>query len=89
MSGSRCRCDTLENCGMNWVSKATARLVIREQRSAPSLARIDDCFLYHRAPASAKSSLGEALAYITKYRDGLGIFLTDDRVKIDNNTPSR
>ena len=29
---------------------------------------------HHRARASAKSPLGEALAYIAKYRDGLGCF---------------
>jgi hypothetical protein len=33
--------------------------------------------------------LGEALAYIAKYRDGLGRFLTDGRVEIDNNTVER
>ena len=32
---------------------------------------------------------GEALAYIAKYRDGLGRFLTDGRVEIDNNTVER
>ena len=30
--------------------------------------------------------MGEALAYIAKYRDGLGRFLTDGRVEVDNNT---
>ena len=33
--------------------------------------------------------MGEALAYIAKYRDGLGRFLTDGRVEIDNNTVER
>jgi transposase len=33
--------------------------------------------------------LGEALAYIAKYRDGLGRFLTDGRVEIDSNTVER
>jgi hypothetical protein len=42
-----------------------------------------------RERASAKSPLGEALAYIAKYRDGLGRFLTDGRVEIDNNTVER
>ena len=69
MCGSRFCCETLEICCMNWVSKSAARLAIREQRSAPTLARIDDCFVHHRARASAKSPLGEALAYIAKYRD--------------------
>ena len=33
--------------------------------------------------------MGEALAYIAKYRDGLGRFLTDGRVEIDRNTVER
>jgi len=33
--------------------------------------------------------LGETLVYIAKYRDGLGRFLTDGRVEIDNNTVER
>jgi transposase len=36
-----------------------------------------------------RSPLGEALAYIAKYRDGLGRFLTDGRVEIDSNTVER
>ena len=30
--------------------------------------------------------MGEALADIARYRDGLGRFLTDGRVELDNNT---
>ena len=65
------------------------RLVIRQARSAPILASIDDWLSHHRARASAKSPLGEALAYIAKYRGGLGRFLTDGRIEIDNNTVER
>ena len=70
-------------------SDPATRLAIRQERSVPILARIDDWLAYHRARASAKSPLGEALAYIAKYRDGLGRFLTDGRVEIDNNTVER
>ena len=63
-----------------------ARLAIRQDRSAPILTNIDDWLAHHRARASAKSPLGQALAYIAKYRDGLGRFLTDGRVEVDNNT---
>jgi transposase len=66
-----------------------ARLAARQERSAPILARIDDWLRYHRARASAKSPLGEALAYIAKYRDGLGRFQADGRIEIDNNTVER
>ncbi len=65
------------------------RLAARQERSIPILARLDDWLRHHRARASAKSPLGEALAYIAKYRDGLGRFLTDGRIEIDNNTVER
>lgn len=70
-------------------ANADSRLATRRERSAPILARIDDWLRHHRARASAKSPLGEALAYIAKYRDGLGRFLTDGRIEIDNNTVER
>lgn len=65
------------------------RLAVRQARSAPILARIDDWLKHHRPRASAKSPLGEALAYIAKYRDGLGRFLTDGRIEIDSNPVER
>jgi hypothetical protein len=70
-------------------SDPATRLAVRQDRSTPILARIDDWLAHHRARASAKSPLGEALAYIAKYRDGLGRFLTDGRVEIDSNTVER
>ena len=65
------------------------RLAARQERSAPILVRIDDWPHHHRARVSAKSSLGEALSYIARYRVGLGCFLTDGRVEIDSNTVER
>ena len=65
------------------------RLSVRQDGSAPILARLDDWLVHHRARASAKSPLGEALAYIAKYRDGHGRFLTDGCIEIDNNTVER
>lgn len=50
---------------------ASTRLAVRQERSAPIIAHIDDWLAHYRARASAKSPLGEALAYIAKYRDGL------------------
>jgi transposase len=70
-------------------SDPATRLAVRQNRSAPILACIDDWLVHHRARASAKSPQGEALAYIAKYRDGLGRFLTDGRVEIDSNTVER
>ncbi|WP_374377108.1 IS66 family transposase, partial [Tabrizicola sp.] len=66
-----------------------ARLAARQERAAPILARLDAWLQHHRPRASAKSPLGEALAYIAKYRDGLGRFLTDGRVEIDSNAVER
>jgi len=43
----------------------------------------------NRARLSAKSNLGEAMAYMAKYWDGFQIFLTDGRVEIDNNPVER
>lgn len=37
-----------------------------------------------RACVSAKSRLGEALAYIARYWDGLRVFLQDGRVELDS-----
>lgn len=70
-------------------SEPAARLAARQERSAPILARIDAWLSHHRARTSAKSPLGEALAYIAKYRDGLGRFLADGRVELDSNTVER
>tara|TARA_R110002072_G_scaffold294270_3_gene464281 strand:- start:8543 stop:9106 length:564 start_codon:yes stop_codon:yes gene_type:complete len=70
-------------------SDPSARLAARQQRCAPILARLDDWLKHHRARTSAKSPLGEALAYIDRYREGLGRFLTDGRIEIDSNTVER
>ncbi len=70
-------------------SDAATRLAARQDRSVPILARIDDWLRRNRARASAKSPLGEALAYIAKYRNGLGRFMSDGRIEIDNNTVER
>lgn len=40
-------------------------------------------------PVSQQVPLGEALAYIAKYWDGLKLFLTDGRIEIDNNSVER
>ncbi len=70
-------------------SDPATRLAIRQERSVPILVRMDNWLAHHRARASAKSPLGETLAYIAKHRDGLGRFLTDGCVEIDNNTVER
>ncbi len=68
---------------------AHARLAGRREQSAPLIADTRTWLTHHRARVASKSPLGEALAYIAKYWDGLCIFLTDGRIEIDNNTVER
>lgn len=68
---------------------ADARLAGRQTRLAPLIADMRTWLTYHRAHVAGKSPLGEALAYIAKYWDGLCVFLTDGRVEIDNNSIER
>jgi transposase len=66
-----------------------ARLAGRQERSAPLVADMQTWLVHHRTRVAAKSPLGEALAYISKYWDGLKLFLTDGRIEIDNNSVER
>ncbi|MDR6190612.1 hypothetical protein QE372_002927 [Agrobacterium pusense] len=66
-----------------------ARLAARQERSAPLVADMQAWLLHHRTRVAMKSPLGEALAYIAKYWDGLKLFLSDGRIEIDNNTVER
>lgn len=66
-----------------------ARLAGRQERSAPLIADMRMWLTQHRARVAGKSPLGEALAYIAKYWDGLCVFLPDGRIEIDNNTVER
>ncbi len=65
------------------------RLAGRQERSTPLVADMHTWLVHHRARVAAKSPLGEALAYIAKYWDGLKLFLTDGRIEIDNNSVER
>ncbi|OWK20016.1 hypothetical protein AJ88_35470 [Mesorhizobium amorphae CCBAU 01583] len=62
-----------------------ARLAGRQERSAPLVADMQAWLVFHRARVATKSPLGEALACIAKYWDGLKLFLADGRIEIDNN----
>ena len=66
-----------------------ARLAIRQDQSVQKIAAFETWLTHHRARVSAKCPLGEALKYIAKYWAGLCLFLTDGRIEMDNNTPSR
>ncbi|TCP41894.1 transposase IS66-like protein [Rhodovulum marinum] len=53
--------------------------------SAPLVAAFGEWLQAQRLRVSAKSRLGEKLAYIHDHWDGLQTFLTDGRVEIDSN----
>jgi transposase len=62
-----------------------ARLSVRRDQSAPLVAEFGRWLAEKRARVSAKSRLGEKLAYIANHWDGLKIFLEDGRVEMDSN----
>ena len=61
------------------------RLAERQNRSAPLVQAFGDWLREQRARVSPKSRLGEKLAYIARYWDGLQVFLADGRVEMDSN----
>jgi len=66
-----------------------ARLTGWHDQSAQLLADMRISLTHHRTRVAGKSPLGEALAYIAKYWDGLKLFLTDGHIEIDNNSVER
>ena len=61
------------------------RLAARQEQSAPLVADFRLWLTKQRSRISAKSRLGEKLAYIHRHWEGLQIFLTDGRVEMDTN----
>ena len=61
------------------------RLSARQARSAPLVAGFGEWLQGQRLRVSAKSRLGEKLAYINAHWQGLQTFLTHGRVEIDSN----
>lgn len=62
------------------------RLSARQARTAPLAAEFGEWLQQQRLRISAKSRLGEKLAYIHRHWDGLQTFLHDGRVEIDSNS---
>ncbi|ETW10711.1 transposase IS66 [Roseivivax marinus] len=62
------------------------RLSARTVRTAPLVAAFGEWLQEQRLRVSAKSRLGEKLAYIHRHWDGLQTFLHDGRVEIDSNS---
>lgn len=65
---------------------AGQRLSARQTRSAPLVAAFGEWLQEQRLRVSAKSRLGEKLAYIHNHWGGLQTFLEDGRVEIDSNS---
>lgn len=61
------------------------RLSARQTRTAPLVTAFGQWLQDQRRRISAKSRLGEKLAYIHRHWDGLQTFLHDGRVEIDSN----
>lgn len=68
---------------------AAERLALRKKQTAPKVAAFKIWLDQARLQVSAKSPTGDALKYITKYWDGLILFLADGRIEMDNNTVER
>ena len=64
---------------------AEVRLAVRKERTAPRVKEFGAWLKRQRARVSAKSRLGEKLAYIGNRWEGLQVFLTDGRVEMDSN----
>jgi transposase len=66
-------------------ASAERRLAERRSRTAPLIEEFGVWLTEQRVRVSAKSRLGEALAYIARHWDGLMVFLEDGRVEMDTN----
>ena len=61
------------------------RRTVRQARSAPLVEDFGAWLARVRGRTSAKSRLGQKLAYFANHWDGLCVFLDDGRVEIDSN----
>jgi transposase len=68
---------------------AEERLVIRQERSRPLVEALQPWLREKLSLISQKTKLAEAIRYALSRWAGLGFFLDDGRVEIDNNTVER
>ena len=68
---------------------ADERLAVRQKKSMPKVAIFKIWLEHARTQVSAKSPTGQALKYITKYWNGLILFLDDGRIEMDSNAVER
>jgi len=62
-----------------------ARRAVRQARSRPLVEAFAAWLAHARARVSARSRMGEKLAYFANHWDGLTVFLDDGRVEMDSN----
>lgn len=68
---------------------AEARFAARCERSASLIESFELWLSRNRTRVSGKSPLGEALRYISRFWNGLILFLSDGRIEMDNNAVER
>lgn len=68
---------------------ADERLNIRQEKIKPLIETFKVWLDHARMQVSSKSPTGGALKYISRYWDGLVLFLEDGRIEMDNNTVER
>lgn len=68
---------------------AETRRAMRQEKTAPLMAEFETWLRTVRSRVSAKSRLGEKLAYIVKHMDGLKLFLDDGTIEMDSNVVER
>jgi hypothetical protein len=70
-------------------TSAEARLRVRKAETQPLFDALKPWLMDRLAEVSAKSALAKAIRYTLGHWSGLGVFLTDGRVEVDNNTVER
>ena len=68
---------------------AKNRRAVRQEKTAPLMADLEDWLRTVRARISRKSRLGEKLSYIAKHMEGLKLFLEDGTIEMDSNVVER
>jgi hypothetical protein len=70
-------------------TSAEERLAVRQAETQALFDAFKPWLLDRLSEVSAKSALAKAIRYTLGHWNGLGVFLTDGRVEVDNNTVER
>ena len=68
---------------------AERRLAVRQERSAPLVAELEDWMRMERAGLSRHAAVAKAMDYMLKRWDGFARFLDDGRICLTNNAAER